>query len=681
MNVDSGTGADPYLWLEDVLGERALDWARAENAITKAALAEGAEFAALRERFLAILDSKEKIPHIAKRGPFVYNFWRDDRHVKGVWRRTSIEDYKRPAPDWEIVFDVDRVAADEKENWVWAGPIVRQPDYDLALIKLSRGGGDAAVVREFDVRAKRFVEGGFELPEAKSYVAWRDRDTLYVGTDFGAGSLTKSGYPRIVKEWKRGTPLAAATTVFEARADDVWAMPFVVHDRGFKYECIVRGITFFSSDFYLRRGDGADARWIEVDRPRDASVHTFADQILLELRSDWTVAGKTYRAGALLAADLEAYLAGARDMAVLFEPGPRKSLAELDGTRTALIVNELENVRNRLYVLRRGGGGWTREAMDVSEFGSASASGLDPDHSDEYLLNFSGYTEPTTLSLGALGADRREVLKRLPTFFDAAGLAVEQHEAVSRDGTRVPYFQVARAAAKPDGTNPTLLYGYGGFEISLRPNYAPLVGAGWLEQGGIYVVANIRGGGEFGPGWHQAALRENRQRAYDDFIAVAEDLIRRRVTSPRHLGIEGGSNGGLLMGVMLTQRPDLFNAIVCSVPLLDMARYHKLLAGASWMEEYGDPEQAGQWAYIAKYSPYHNVHAGRRYPRVLFLTSTRDDRVHPGHARKMAAKMKEQGHDLLYYENIEGGHGGAADNPQLATMEALTYTFLRRQLR
>jgi prolyl oligopeptidase len=601
--------------------------------------------------------------------------------VKGLWRRTSLEEYRRPEPEWETVLDIDRLAAEEGENWVWVGPVWREPAYDRALIKLSRGGGDAAVLREFDVQARRFVDGGFALSEAKSFAAWRDRDTIYVATDFGPGSLTKAGYPRIVKEWRRGTPLAAAATVFEARADDVWAMPFVAHDRGFKYEGILRGVTFFTSDFYLLRGEGAAARWVEVDRPRDSECRTFADQLLIELRSDWSVGGKTYRAGSLLAANLEAYLAGGRDLAVLFEPGPRRSLAEISGTRSALIVNELENLRNRVYVLRRGAGGWTRETMDVPELGSTSVAGLDPDVSEEYLVHFSGYADPATLSLGRLGGERLEPLKRLPAFFDAAGLAVEQHEAVSADGTRVPYFQVGRAGRAADGTSPTLLYGYGGFEVSLRPHYAPLAGAGWLEAGGTYVVANIRGGGEFGPGWHQAALRERRQRAFDDFIAVAEDLVRRKVTAPRHLGIEGGSNGGLLVGVMLTQRPDLFNAVVCRVPLLDMARYHKLLAGASWMEEYGDPDKPEDWAFIARYSPYQRVEAGRRYPRVLLMTSTRDDRVHPGHARKMAAKMKAQGHDVLYYENIEGGHGGAADNPQLAHMEALAYTFLWRQLR
>jgi prolyl oligopeptidase len=670
---------DPFLWLEEVLGERALDWVRAENAITGKALAESAAFEALKARLRAILDAKERIPWITKRGPYVYNFWQDQAHVKGLWRRTTLDDYKRAEPDWETVLDIDRLAADENENWVWKGPVVRKPDYERALIGLSRGGGDAAVYREFDLVERRFIApeaGGFALAEAKTDAAWRDRDTLYVGTDFGPGTLTTSGYPRIVKEWRRGTPLAAATTIFEAAHEDMSAYADVAHERGFVYEYLVRNIGFYTREYRLRRGDD----WVRIDCPADARLLFFADYLLLELRSAWGVAGRTYPAGALVAAKLEAYLAGARDMAVLFEPGPRKSLAEINGTNSALVVNELENVRNRLYVVRPGASGWTRERMDVSDLSTVSVYGVDPQDSDDYFLVSTGFTEPSTFSLGSLGGGAPAVLKRLPAQFDAASLAVEQFEAISRDGKRIPYFQVARRDLAANGRNPTLLYGYGGFEISMRPSYSALTGAGWMEKGGVYVVANIRGGGEFGPDWHKAALRENRQRAYDDFIAVAEDLIRRGITAPRHLGIEGGSNGGLLMGVMMTQRPELFRAVVCSVPLLDMARYHKLLAGASWMEEYGDPDKPEDWAFIKTYSPYHNLATGRAYPRVLFTTSTRDDRVHPGHARKMAARLKALGADVLYYENIEGGHAGAADNAQHAQKWALTFAFLWREL-
>jgi prolyl oligopeptidase len=669
--------ADPYLWLEEVGGEKALAWVKEQNALSRRELEAAPEFEPIRRRLLSILDSKERIPYVVKHGRWCYNFWRDDRNVRGLWRRATLEEYKRPEPAWETVLDLDKLAETEKENWVWEGYDILHPAYDRCLVALSRGGADASVVREFDLKTKAFVPGGFYLPEAKSEVAWRDRDTLYVGTDFGPGSLTRSGYPRIVKEWKRGTGLAEAATVFEGKPEDVSAGAAVVHDHGRKYEFIHRAPTFFTSEQFIRRGE----KWVRIDKPEDAQAGTFDDQLLLTLRSDWTLEGKTYPAGALLAADLEGCLKGERKFTVLFEPTERKSLAGVSETQHWLILNELDNVRSRLYALKRENGGWDRATLETPAFGSVSASGVDPEESDDYFLTASDFLTPSSLYLGRLGRAERERLKGLPAFFKADGLEISQHEAVSRDGTRVPYFQVNPRGMSLDGKNATLLYGYGGFQISMLPSYNASVGSAWLERGGVYVLANIRGGGEFGPKWHEAARKERRQRAYDDFIAVAEDLAARRVTSPGHLGIQGGSNGGLLMGVMLTERPDLFKAVVCQAPLLDMRRFNKLLAGASWMDEYGDPDKEENWAYIRKFSPYHNVVKEKQYPRVLFTTSTRDDRVHPGHARKMAARMKEQGHDVLYYENIEGGHGGAANNKQAAFMSALAYTFLLQELR
>jgi prolyl oligopeptidase len=450
---------------------------------------------------------------------------------------------------------------------------------------------------------------------------------------------------------------------------------YVVHDRGHVYEMLNRAVTFFSDESYLLRG----GKWAQIEKPADAEVRTFGKHLLLRLRTDWKVNGQTFRGGSLLAADLESYMQGKRELTVLFEPTSRKSLEGIAGTKNYLILTELDNVRSRPYLLRYDGK-WTRKAVPVPSFGTVEMDGLDPDESDEYMMMLTDFLTPSTLYLGTAGGKGREKLKSLPAYFNADGLEIEQFEAKSKDGTRVPYFQVSRKKLKANGESPTLLYGYGGFEITMLPRYSAGIGASWLEAGGTYVLANIRGGGEFGPGWHEAARKENRQRAYDDFIAVAEDLIKRRITSPKRLGIQGGSNGGLLMGVMLTQRPDLFGAIVCQVPLLDMRRYHKLLAGASWVDEYGDPDKPEEWSYIRKFSPYQNVAAAGKYPRVLFTTSTRDDRVHPGHARKMVARMKEQGHDVLYYENIEGGHGGAADNKQAAYMQALAYTFLKKQL-
>jgi prolyl oligopeptidase len=669
------TSDDPYLWLEDVTGERSLSWVRQHNAATLRELGAG-DFQTLRQRLLAIFDSKERIPYVDKHGSWYYNFWRDASHRRGLWRRTTLEEYKKADPAWETVLDLDELARAEDENWVWKGSDVLRPTCDRALIFLSRGGADAVVVREFDLNTKQFISDGFFLPEAKTDATWRNRDALYVGTDFGPGSLTRSGYPRIVKEWRRHSLLEEASVVFEGNPEDVSVSAEVAHDHGRIYEFVSRRRAFFANDIYLRRGD----EWVKIDKPDDARLDTFADQLLLRLRSDWSLEGKTYPAGSLLAVDLEAYLKGDRDFAVLFEPTEHKFLANLSATKDFLILNELENVRNKVSVMKRNAGHWTRESLETPGFGSIGIRGIDPDESDGYFLTVTDFLTPSSLYFGTMGQTRKEKLKSLPAFFTADGLQVSQHEAISKDGSKIFYFEVSRKSLRLDGKNPTLLYGYGGFGVSLLPNYTPSVGAAWLQRGGVYVVANIRGGHEFGPKWHYAARKENRQRAYDDFIAVAEDLIARKVTSPKHIGIQGGSNGGLLMGVMLTQRPDLFKAVVCQMPLLDMKRFHKLLAGASWVDEYGDPEKPEDWSYISRYSPYQNLVQDQKYPRVLFMTSTRDDRVHPGHARKMFAKMKDQGHDVLYFENIEGGHGGAADNQQAAHMAALGYTFLIKEL-
>jgi prolyl oligopeptidase len=676
--ADSPSNAedDPYLWLEDVTGEKALDWVREQNAVSTNELQARADFGPLRQRLLSIMDSKDRIPFVSKHGKFVYNFWRDDKNVRGLWRRTTLDDYKKPQPHWETVLDLDQLAASEHENWVWHSANILEPGYDRCLISLSRGGADASVVREFDLKKKEFVPNGFQLPEAKSRIDWRNRDTLYVGTDFGSNSLTKSGYPRIVKEWKRGTPLTTARTLFEGSVDDVSVSASSVRDHGRTYDFIDRSPTFFTDETFVRRGD----EWVRIDKPADAQVLTFREQLLLRLRSDWTVGGKTFAGGSLLAADFDKYLKGDRKLTMLFEPTERKSLEHISETKNYLVLTELENVRSRVYLLRHSGGEWKRTPLDVPAFGSVTVNGIDANASDDYFMTVEDFLTPSALYFGVAGKEKREKLKSLPAFFNVDGLEIQQFEAKSKDGTRVPYFQVSRKGLKFDGSNPTLLYGYGGFKISMLPSYSATIGAGWLERGGVYVLANIRGGGEFGPKWHDAARKENRQRAYDDFIAVAEHLIERKVTSSKHLGIQGGSNGGLLMGVMLTQRPDLFGAVVCQVPLLDMRRFNKLLAGASWMDEYGNPDKPEEWSFISKFSPYQNVRKETKYPRVLFTTSTRDDRVHPGHARKMVARMKEQGHDVLYYENIEGGHGGAADNKQAAFMRALAYTFLWKQL-
>ena len=679
VTAEPVTDADPYLWLEEVGGEKQLAWVRERNAECVAAVGQGEAFAAGEQRLLSILDSQAKIPYVSKIGGHFYNFWRDAAHPKGLWRRTVLAEYRKAGPAWETVLDLDALAAAEGENWVWHGATVLEPEGRLCLLSLSRGGADADVVREFDLESKTFVTGGFSLPEAKSRVAWRGRDSLFVATDVGPGSLTTSGYPRTVREWTRGTPLAKATVVYEGQPDDMLVSAWRDLTPGFERDVVIRQKTFYTNEMFVRRG----GQLVKIDKPDDANATVHREWLLIELRSDWTVGGSTYAAGSLLAADCERFLAGERRLHVLFTPTPRTSLVGFAGTLHRILLTTLDTVRSRVTAAECRDGAWRFEPVaGVPEIGTASVVPVDEYESDDFFLITANPVEPTTLALGTAAEPAREPerLKRSPAFFESRGLRVSQHEAVSADGTRVPYFQIGPEDLPLDGSTPTLLYGYGGFEIPLLPGYEPVAGAAWLEQKNVYVIANIRGGGEFGPAWHQAALKEKRPRAYEDFIAVAEDLIHRKVTSPAHLGVKGGSNGGLLVGNMYAMRPDLFGGVVCQVPLLDMRRFHTLLAGASWMGEYGNPDSPEEWRFIRGFSPYHNVDKAQAHPPILITTSTRDDRVHPGHARKMTALLMEQGKQVLYYENIEGGHGGAADNKQRAFMDALGWTFLDREL-
>jgi len=669
-------GQDTYAWLEDVTGDKPLAWVKEQNAKAEARLAQSPQFKEMEAGIRAVLDSDAKIPGVEKIGDYYYNFWKDKQHERGVWRRTTLVEYRKAEPLWETVLDLDALNKAEGENWVWHGANCLRPQYTRCLIALSRGGADADVTREFDIARKEWIKDGFFRPEAKGGLGWIDQDNVFVYTDFGDGTMTTSGYPRVVKRWKRGTPMSAATPVYEGTPQDMYIAAMHDDTPGFERDFVSRTIAFYNNELFLI---GADGALTKIDAPNSAEKGVRREWLTLELREPWTVGGKTYAAGSLLATKFDDFMAGKREFDVLFAPTDTTSLAGAAWTRNHVVLNVLDDVKNRLKVLTHGKDGWTRsDFVGAPAFGTIGVGAVDPDESDAVWMTVTDYLTPTTLSLAQIG-QQPEVLKTMPAFFDASGKVIEQHFATSKDGTRVPYFVVHGKDMKLDGSNPTLLYGYGGFEISLTPSYSGGMGRAWLDKGGVYVVANIRGGGEYGPRWHQAALKQNRHKAYEDMAAVAQDLVSRRITSARHLGVQGGSNGGLLTGNMLTQYPELFGAVVVQVPLLDMKRYSHLLAGASWMAEYGNPDTA-DWEFIKTFSPYHLFDPAKDYPPVLFTTSTRDDRVHPGHARKMAARMIDAGKNVTYYENIEGGHGGAANNAQAAHMSALAYSFLWEQL-
>jgi prolyl oligopeptidase len=670
---------DPYAWLEDVEGKKSLAWVKKQDKRSEKELTKDAGYEPLRQRLMTILNSNDRIPRPDVRGDHWYNYWQDASHVQGVWRRTTRDSYAANAPAWEVVLDIDALSVTEGKHWVWHGASCLPPENRRCMVSLSDGGSDADVKREFDLVDKAFVKDGFVIPQSKSDVAWIDQDTLYVGYDWGAGTLTDSGYPRQARRWKRGTPLADAKVVGEGKTSDVSVSAWVDHTPGYHREFFTAGHTFYDSETWLVQGDAL----VHVDVPTDANVWAWKDWLMVSLRSDWKPGDRKFVAGSLIATKFDDFMAGKREFQPLFTPTSRTSLAGTSTTKNLILLSVLDNVKSRTLVLTPGETGFVETTIaGLPEIGTVSVRPVDDLASDEVFVDATGFLQPPTLSIGSAvaGSAPPTVLKALPAQFDSSNLDVQQFEATSADGTKVPYFQVSKKDLKLDGNNPTVVDGYGGFEVSLTPNYSGGIGAAWLERGGVYVLANIRGGGEFGPTWHQAALKANRHKAYEDFAAVSQDLITRKVSSPEHLGAKGGSNGGLLMGNMAIGWPQLYKAILCQVPLLDMQRYSHLLAGASWMGEYGDPDDPEQWKFIQSFSPYHLVKPGVRYPRILFTTSTRDDRVHPGHARKMAAKMLDLGDDVLYWENTEGGHGGAANNEQRAKMWALSWTFLWNEL-
>jgi prolyl oligopeptidase len=675
--------ADPRAWLEDIDGAKPLAWVRAHNEASLARLSKDPRFETYRAEMLKILEATDRVPAPDfAHGGKIDNFWQDAQHVQGIWRRTTWESYRTRKPQWETILDIDALSKAEGRNWVWRGSNCLPPAYDICLVEVAEGGKDASVIREFDIRTKSFVKGGFDLPESKQSATWVDKDTLYVTREWTPGDVTASGYAYITKVLKRGQTLDQAVEVFRGDKTDVSAGRSVLRDVAGRYvmDTAYRGLDFFNTEqaFY------PDGRKVVLPFPTTAAfqAYTTDGQAVYSLKSDWTSAkGTVFHNGAVIAFDLKSALAdpGNVEPVVLFMPNDRQSVENLSQTKNTLVLSILSNVTGEVRVFAHGKAGWTSKKIDLPANSSLSIQSTD-DESDHIFAYATGFLEPSTLYRADGSSGKVEKIWASPARFDATGLQVQQFWATSKDGTQVPYFLVAKKDLPLDGSTPTIEYAYGGFEVSMLPAYSASIGKLWLEKGGAYVLANIRGGGEFGPKWHNAGLKTKRQNIYDDFQAVALDLIHRKITSPRRLGIMGGSNGGLLMGVQLTQRPDLWNAVVVQVPLLDMVNYTHMSAGASWEGEYGNPDDPVEGAFLRKISPYHNVRAGVAYPEPLFETSTKDDRVGPAHARKMAALFEDMALPFYYYENTEGGHAAAANLNETARRYAIEYTYLSEKL-
>jgi prolyl oligopeptidase len=679
--------ADDHLALEEVNGTEAMAYVAASNRRALAALEGDRRYEAYRARAFDILSATDRIPGPSFLGEGVGNFWQDAANPKGLWRRTTLDGYRAADTRWETLIDIDALARAEGRDWVWKGANCLAPDETRCLISLSDGGKDAVVVREFDTTTRTFVAGGFTLPEGKHRLTWLDRDTLLVATDFGANTLTESGYPFIVKALKRGQTLAQATEVYRgAQGDGGYGVsPSVYRDKTGAVQAVIinRPLDTFRAETWAL---GSDGRPYRLNLPERSSVQgVLGGRLIVTLEEPWTFDGQRYETGALVAPPL-ARLGQERDAAItgrgemlVFQPGPRQSLESVAVLDDRLVATLYDNVRGGLTTFIPGEGGWRQSAFDMPQNVSVNlgdyskASGL-------FFYSVEGFLTPATLSLADARTGRTETLRQAPARFDASTHVVEQFEATSSDGTKIPYFVTRPRNLVMDGSAPTILFGYGGFQVSKPPAYIPEMGALWLENGGVFVNANMRGGGEFGPAWHQSVLKANRQLAFDDFEAVARDLHRRGISSPRRTGIYGRSNGGVLTSVAITQNPDLYNAAVIESPLIDMLRYHELPAGASWIGEYGDPRIPEEAAFIARYSAYQHLRPDADYPRVYITTNTRDDRVHPGHARKFSARLADQGHDHLYYEETSGGHSNDADPVANARRWARHYVYLSQQL-
>ncbi|HEY5106324.1 MAG TPA: prolyl oligopeptidase family serine peptidase [Caulobacteraceae bacterium] len=671
--------ADPYLWLEQMESPRALAWVEEENVRSLAVLKGDPRYERLHRQALDIVNAADRIPEPELIGDAVYNFWQDPANVRGLWRRANPASYAGAAPAWQTVLDIDALSAAEKANWVWKGANCLQPQYRLCLVALSDGGEDAVRVREFDLATKRFVAGGFDLPHSKETSDWLDEDTLILTRDWGPGTMTASGYGFVVKTLRRGQSLDQAHEVFRGMPTDVAVNPLVLRDaQGEKAVVIERGVSFFEHEFFLLTPGGL----VRLPLPLKASVEGLIDgRMIVTLKEDWTPAGGAQLpSGSLIALDLKALERGdSGRVELLIAPGPRQSIEQVAVTRSRVTTALYDNVRGGLISFSRQGDGWVQARLPVAANASVTIAAAG-ELTDALYFEVESFLVPTRLFQADAASGQEAAIKALPARFDASRDNVDQFEAASSDGTMIPYFVVHPRDMKLDGANPTLLYAYGGFQLSMLPSYSAAIGKLWLEKGGVYVLANIRGGGEFGPAWHEAGLKTHRQRIYDDFAAVGKDLIARGITSPRRLGIEGGSNGGLLMGVEFEQHPDLWHAVVIQVPLLDMMRFEEIGAGASWVGEYGSVANLDERAFLRGISPYQNLKAGVAYPEPFFVTSTKDDRVTPVHARKMAALMQAMGLPFLYFENTDGGHAASANLQEQAERVALEFAYLTRKL-
>lgn len=669
------------LWLEEIQGEQAMSKVNAWNKATFDKLTSDKRYAQYYESALEIVNAKDKIPYGKYRGGYVYNFWQDEENVRGMLRRTPLEEYSKAQPKWEDLLSVDNLSALEEKNWVYKGSNCFEGNYDRCLLSLSDGGKDSVEMREWEHSTQSFVENGFVIPESRTTISWKDINHINVATNWGQGTLSESGYPLIVKTLQRGQKLTEAKPIFSGNKADVGVFPFSILFNEKNLNMVARSVTIFETEYFWLPDDGTAA--VQLPIPKNVSLAgVFKGQLVFTIKQQWSPSDseETFKSGDLLSFDMQHWLKKQqiKDLQLVYRPSNRTTIDKVSITASKLVLTLLENVVNNIYVYDFNNK-WSQAKLALPDNGAMSVSSASQD-SDIIFINQESFVAPDTLFKVDVSSLDIAAIKSIPARFDATNIVVEQFQTSSKDGELIPYFVVRNKDIVFDGSNPTLQYAYGGFQISLKPNYSGVLGKNWLEHGGVYVLANIRGGGEFGPNWHQAGLKTKRQVIYDDMIAIGEDIISKNITSAERLGIMGGSNGGLLMGVMYTQRPDLWNAVICQVPLLDMLRYHKLLAGASWIGEYGNPDIPDERIFLEKTSPLHNVDPKGDYPPILFVTSTKDDRVHPGHARKMAYLLEQQGHAFEYYENIDGGHSTSANLQEVAKRTALEYTFLSQQL-